>query len=200
MNLKTGVSRKQSMPNFPKNKHFLPPDTHTHFEIVLPPYCQRNILQKTNLIHREEISFLAKLFKEENYNHGVLVAFRSALSAFLKKQGTTLSGNCLPNDEKKISVRAYLTKVHSDLWSRHNVAVHGQFTKSWTSKTWIKYKENFNTFISPHASSLPKNWIMLALQQRSIYFTSQLSWKPLSRVDIKLFQYLRSFLRTKYFA
>ena len=68
------------MPNFPKNKYFLPPDTHTHFEIVLPPYCQRNILQKTNLIHREEISFLAKLFKEENYNHGVLVAFRSALS------------------------------------------------------------------------------------------------------------------------
>ena len=28
-NLKTGVSRKQSTPNFPKNKHFLPPDTDT---------------------------------------------------------------------------------------------------------------------------------------------------------------------------
>ena len=28
-NLKTGVSRKQSMPYFPKNEHFLPPDTHT---------------------------------------------------------------------------------------------------------------------------------------------------------------------------
>ena len=27
-NLKTGVSRKQSTPNFPKNEHFLPPDTH----------------------------------------------------------------------------------------------------------------------------------------------------------------------------
>ena len=26
---KTGVSRKQSMPKFPKNKHFLPPDTNT---------------------------------------------------------------------------------------------------------------------------------------------------------------------------
>ena len=26
--LKRGVSRKQSMPKFPKNKHFLPPDTH----------------------------------------------------------------------------------------------------------------------------------------------------------------------------
>ena len=26
--LKTGVSRKQSTPNFPKNEHFLPPDTH----------------------------------------------------------------------------------------------------------------------------------------------------------------------------
>ena len=25
----SGVSRKQSKPNFPKNEHFLPPDTHT---------------------------------------------------------------------------------------------------------------------------------------------------------------------------
>ena len=24
-----GVTRKQSTPNFPKNEHFLPPDTHT---------------------------------------------------------------------------------------------------------------------------------------------------------------------------
>ena len=30
MNLKTGVSRKQSTPNFPKNEHFLPPDTHMY--------------------------------------------------------------------------------------------------------------------------------------------------------------------------
>ena len=30
VNLKKGVSRKQSTPNFPKNKHFLPPDTHTY--------------------------------------------------------------------------------------------------------------------------------------------------------------------------
>ena len=30
MNLKTGVSRKRSRPNFPKNQHFLPPDTHTY--------------------------------------------------------------------------------------------------------------------------------------------------------------------------
>ena len=29
-NLKTGVSRKQSTPKFPKNKHFLPPEMHTH--------------------------------------------------------------------------------------------------------------------------------------------------------------------------
>ena len=28
-NLKTVVTRKQSMPNFPKNEHFLPPDMHT---------------------------------------------------------------------------------------------------------------------------------------------------------------------------
>ena len=30
MNLKTGVSRKQSTPNFQKNKHFLRPDTRTY--------------------------------------------------------------------------------------------------------------------------------------------------------------------------
>ena len=29
VNLKTGISRKQSTPKFPKNKHFLPLDTHT---------------------------------------------------------------------------------------------------------------------------------------------------------------------------
>ena len=29
-NLKTGVSRKQSTPNFSKNEHFLPPDTYTY--------------------------------------------------------------------------------------------------------------------------------------------------------------------------
>ena len=29
-NLKTGVSGKQSTSKFPKNKHFLPPDTHTY--------------------------------------------------------------------------------------------------------------------------------------------------------------------------
>ena len=28
-NIKTGVSRRQSTSKFPKNKHFLPPDTHT---------------------------------------------------------------------------------------------------------------------------------------------------------------------------
>ena len=26
VNLETGVTRKESAPNFPKNKHFLPPD------------------------------------------------------------------------------------------------------------------------------------------------------------------------------
>ena len=29
-NLKTGVLREQSTPHFPKNKHFLPPDSYTH--------------------------------------------------------------------------------------------------------------------------------------------------------------------------
>ena len=31
-NLKTGVTRKQSTPNFPKNEHFLPPDKHKFFQ------------------------------------------------------------------------------------------------------------------------------------------------------------------------
>ena len=30
VNLRTGVPRRQSKPNFPKNEHFLPPDTHTY--------------------------------------------------------------------------------------------------------------------------------------------------------------------------
>ena len=30
VNLKTGGSRKQCTSNFPQNRHFLPPDTHTH--------------------------------------------------------------------------------------------------------------------------------------------------------------------------
>ena len=29
-NIKTGVTRKQITLNFPKNEHFLPPDTHMH--------------------------------------------------------------------------------------------------------------------------------------------------------------------------
>ena len=32
-NLKTGVSRKLSTLNFPKNEHFLSPDTHTYFSV-----------------------------------------------------------------------------------------------------------------------------------------------------------------------
>ena len=42
-NLKTEVSRKQNTPNFPKNKHFLPPDTHT------PKAC--NFIKKETLAH-----------------------------------------------------------------------------------------------------------------------------------------------------
>ena len=33
MDLKTGVSRKQRTPNFPKKEHFLPPNTHTHMYV-----------------------------------------------------------------------------------------------------------------------------------------------------------------------
>ena len=46
MNLKTGVTRKQSTPNFPKNEHFLLSDTHTRFEIrpfVLSPTVKRSV-------------------------------------------------------------------------------------------------------------------------------------------------------------
>ena len=48
VNLKTGVARKQSTPNFPKNEHFLPPDTHMYVCVseckkcsffVLPAKC-----------------------------------------------------------------------------------------------------------------------------------------------------------------
>ena len=71
--LKTGASRKQSTPKFPKNKHFLPPDTHTYvsegkkclffgnfgvlcfletpiLRFTLLPYFRRSIGQKLILI------------------------------------------------------------------------------------------------------------------------------------------------------
>ena len=32
-NIKAGVSRKQSTPNFPKNDYFLLPDTHTYVRV-----------------------------------------------------------------------------------------------------------------------------------------------------------------------
>ena len=34
-----GVSRKQSTPNFPKNKHFLNPDTHTYVSVLGSKKC-----------------------------------------------------------------------------------------------------------------------------------------------------------------
>ena len=33
-NLKAGVSQKQNTPSFPKNKYFLPPDTHSFYIIT----------------------------------------------------------------------------------------------------------------------------------------------------------------------
>ena len=33
-NLKVAVTRKQSTPNFPKNEHFLPPDTLKKFKLI----------------------------------------------------------------------------------------------------------------------------------------------------------------------
>ena len=35
VNLKTGVSRKQSSSNYPKSEHFLPPETHMYDS----PFC-----------------------------------------------------------------------------------------------------------------------------------------------------------------
>ena len=35
-NLKTGVTRKQSMQNLPKNEHFLPPDTNFNDKFYNP--------------------------------------------------------------------------------------------------------------------------------------------------------------------
>ena len=42
-NLKTGVSRKQSMPNFPINEHFLPSDTHTHVFVSGGTFVYRGV-------------------------------------------------------------------------------------------------------------------------------------------------------------
>ena len=39
VNLKTGVSRKQSTANFLKNEHFLPPDTHTNVCVLQGKKC-----------------------------------------------------------------------------------------------------------------------------------------------------------------
>ena len=48
--LKTGATGTQNMPNFPKNVHFLPPDTHTHvLRFTLLPYYQQNDPRKNVL-------------------------------------------------------------------------------------------------------------------------------------------------------
>ena len=60
MNLKTGVSRKQSMPNFPKNEHFLSHDRYTSYyrrlKIVTIPYKrfwdQFTNSSKVGLLHK----------------------------------------------------------------------------------------------------------------------------------------------------
>ena len=37
--LKTGASRKQNAPNFPKNEHFLPPNMHTYVRVSSGKKC-----------------------------------------------------------------------------------------------------------------------------------------------------------------
>ena len=95
MNLKTGVSRKQSTPNFPKNKHFLPPDTYTYkcvsggkkcsffekfgvlsfswntsFEIrpitLLPTIFLKLIVQRSSEIKMLYKNFRKKIFRKES--------------------------------------------------------------------------------------------------------------------------------------
>ena len=51
-----GVSRKQSTPNFPKNEHFLPPDTHTHVLCFL----ETPVLRFALLPYHRRISLLNK--------------------------------------------------------------------------------------------------------------------------------------------
>ena len=43
-NLKTGVSRKQSMPNFPINEHFLPSDTHTYVFVSAGTFAYQRVI------------------------------------------------------------------------------------------------------------------------------------------------------------
>ena len=72
-NLKTGVSGKQNTPNFPKNQHFLPPDTHTYvwyntrFEIrpfdSLPTICEVGFILFTSIRVPYNVA-LFSLFKE----------------------------------------------------------------------------------------------------------------------------------------
>ena len=83
-NLKTGVSRKQSTPKFPKNKHFLPPDTHTfliplsflnislNFSLQLSSLCS-DILQSGAIV--------SCCHQLENYHVDELISFH-ALHSF----------------------------------------------------------------------------------------------------------------------
>ena len=71
-NLKTGVSKKRSTPNFPQNEHFLSPDTHTYVSggkkcslgvlrfietpilrfTLLPYYRQKLVLNHNKFFHK----------------------------------------------------------------------------------------------------------------------------------------------------
>ena len=61
VNLKTEVTRKQITPNFPKNEHLLPPDTHTYEDetSIRPEVFNKNLY---NFI---KIETLAQVFSCE---------------------------------------------------------------------------------------------------------------------------------------
>ena len=97
-NLKMGVSRKQSTPNFLKNEHFLPPDTHTYnvcfsknlacFVFLKHPFWDSPFCLITddfnhNLNAAMSISFLYLTFWEilRNLFHWTLYSFKTNKTA-----------------------------------------------------------------------------------------------------------------------
>ena len=49
-NIKKGVSRKHSTPNFPKNEHLLPPDTHTYVCVCVSGGKKCSIVEKFDVL------------------------------------------------------------------------------------------------------------------------------------------------------
>ena len=75
-NLKTGISRKQSTPKFPKNKHSLPPDTHTYVCVSGGKKClyfgNFGVLcfLETPVLRFTLLPYYQRLFEAKNLNLG----------------------------------------------------------------------------------------------------------------------------------